>query len=50
LIVHVGVRDMEHLKNFISEHFNRHLVVERVETSVVFDHETQYAMPILDPQ
>jgi DNA-binding Lrp family transcriptional regulator len=50
LIVHVGVRDMEHLKNFISEHFNRHSVVERVETSVVFDHETRYAMPILDPK
>jgi DNA-binding Lrp family transcriptional regulator len=50
LIVHVGVRDMEHLKNFISEHFNCHPVVERVETSVVFDHETQYAMPILGPQ
>jgi DNA-binding Lrp family transcriptional regulator len=46
LIVHVAVRDMEHLKEIISQHFNRHVVVMRVETSVVFNHETQHAMPI----
>lgn len=45
LIVHVAVRDMEHLKEIISQHFNRHAVVMRVETSVVFNHETQHAMP-----
>ncbi|MFC5740342.1 Lrp/AsnC family transcriptional regulator [Dyella tabacisoli] len=46
LIVHVAVRDMEHLKEIISQHFNRHAVVIRVETSVVFNHETRHAMPI----
>lgn len=48
LIVHVAVRDMEHLKEIISQHFNRHAVVMRVETSVVFNHETQHAMPLSD--
>jgi DNA-binding Lrp family transcriptional regulator len=46
LIVHVAVRDMEHLKELISRHFNRHAVVVRVETSVVFSRETQHAMPV----
>lgn len=46
LIVHVAVRDMEHLKELISEHFNRHAVVVRVETSVVFNRETQHALPV----
>jgi DNA-binding Lrp family transcriptional regulator len=50
LIVHVVVRDMEHLKNLISEHFNRYSVVERVETSVVFDHKARHEMPILDTE
>ena len=49
LIVHVVVHDMEHLKAIISEHFNRHAVVERVETSVVFNRRTQYAMPLAEP-
>jgi DNA-binding Lrp family transcriptional regulator len=47
MIVHVVVRDMEHLKLIISQHFNRHAVVERVETSVVFNHEQRHAMPQL---
>ena len=46
LIVHVAVRDMEHLKEIISQHFNRHAVVERVETSVVFNHQERHAMPL----
>lgn len=45
LIVHVAVRDMEHLKELISKHFNRHAVVVRVETSVVFNRKTQHAIP-----
>jgi DNA-binding Lrp family transcriptional regulator len=45
LIVDVVVRDMRHLKEIISEHFNRHDVVLRVETSVVFDSRRQHAMP-----
>jgi DNA-binding Lrp family transcriptional regulator len=46
LIVHVVVRDMEHLKELISMHFNSHSVVERVETSVVFSHADRYAIPL----
>jgi DNA-binding Lrp family transcriptional regulator len=46
LIVHVVVRDMEHLKLIISEHFNRHAVVQRVETSVVFNGRQKHAMPL----
>lgn len=48
LIVHVVVRDMEHLKDIISQHFNRHAVVERVETSVVFNRQQQYGIPMAD--
>jgi DNA-binding Lrp family transcriptional regulator len=48
LIVHVAARDMEHLKLIISQHFNRHAVVERVETSVVFNHQQRHAMPHSD--
>ena len=45
LIVDVVVRDMQHLKEVISEHFNRHDVVLRVETSMVFDSRRQHALP-----
>lgn len=45
LIVNVVVHDMQHLKTIISEHFNRHDVVLRVETSVVFTNRQQYVMP-----
>ncbi|WP_284384595.1 Lrp/AsnC family transcriptional regulator [Dyella flava] len=47
LIVHVVVRDMQHLKEIISEHFNRDAAVLRVETSVVFDRRQQSTMPIV---
>lgn len=46
LIVHVVARDMEHLKAIISEHFNRHAVVLRAETSVVFNRQQQHVMPL----
>ncbi|WP_426663530.1 Lrp/AsnC family transcriptional regulator [Rhodanobacter aciditrophus] len=45
LIVDVVVRDMQHLKEIISTHFNRHDVVLRVETSMVFDSQRQHVMP-----
>jgi DNA-binding Lrp family transcriptional regulator len=50
LIVHVAVRDMEHLKDVISRHFNRHNVVVRVETSVVFSHEANHTIPVADAE
>lgn len=46
MVVHVVARGMEHLKAIISEHFNRHAVVLRVETSVVFNHQQQHVMPL----
>jgi len=46
LIVHVAVRDMERLKNLISEHFNLHPCVICVETSVIFDRDAQHQIPI----
>lgn len=45
LIVGVVVRDMQHLKTIISEHFNRHDVVLRVETSMVFNSQKQHVIP-----
>jgi DNA-binding Lrp family transcriptional regulator len=41
LILHLAVRDMEQLKLAISEHFNRHASVLSVETSIVFNRQTQ---------
>jgi hypothetical protein len=46
----VAVCDMEHLKELISKHFNRHAVVARVETSVVFGRETQHALPVSEKE
>ena len=48
LIVHLAVRDMEQLKRVISEHFNRHACVLRVETSVVFNRLVRHEIPIAD--
>jgi DNA-binding Lrp family transcriptional regulator len=46
LIVHLAVGDMKQLKLVISEHFNRHACVLRVESSVVFNRQTQFSIPI----
>jgi len=36
------------LKRVISEHFNRHACVLRVETSVVFNRMVRHEIPIAD--
>jgi DNA-binding Lrp family transcriptional regulator len=46
LMVHVVARNMEQLKGLISEHFNRHPRVIRVETSIVFDRQTRHEIPV----
>jgi DNA-binding Lrp family transcriptional regulator len=46
LVAHVAVRDMEQLKEVISEHFNRHACVTRTETAVVFNRVTRHEIPI----
>src|ERR1700748_3576283 len=50
LLVHVVVRDMNQLKRVISDHFNSHACVNRVETSVVFHRETQHEIPIAETE
>jgi len=48
LVAHVAVRDMEQLKEVISEHFNRHACVTRAETAVVFNRVAQHEIPITE--
>jgi DNA-binding Lrp family transcriptional regulator len=48
LVVHVAVSDMEQLKEVISEQFNRHALVTRAETAVVFNRVTKHEIPITD--
>jgi len=42
MVVHVAVRDMEHLRNLALDHFTNRPVVVRIETSVVFDSRVRY--------
>jgi len=44
LIVHVAIRDMEHLKNLAYD-LTTHPTVERLETSVVFEAWKHYHLP-----
>jgi DNA-binding Lrp family transcriptional regulator len=44
LIVHIVIRDMEHLKNVAYE-FTTHPTVERIETSVIFQAWKQPGLP-----
>jgi DNA-binding Lrp family transcriptional regulator len=46
LVVHLVVRDMLQLKRVISEHFNGHPCVIRVETSIVFNRQSNHCIPI----
>lgn len=46
LVVHVAVESMERLKQVISDRFNRHACVLRVETSMVFDHHVHHDLPV----
>ncbi|HZU23037.1 MAG TPA: Lrp/AsnC family transcriptional regulator [Terriglobales bacterium] len=45
LIVHVAIRDMEHLKNLAYD-LTSHATVERLETSVVFEAWKHYLLPV----
>lgn len=44
LVVHVVIRDMEHLKNLAYD-FTTHPTVERIETSVIFQAWKQHDLP-----
>ncbi len=37
-IVHIAVRDSDHLRDFVLQHLSAHPAVASTRTSVVFDH------------
>jgi DNA-binding Lrp family transcriptional regulator len=46
LIVHVAVKDIDHLRNLGFDHFASQRVVVNIETSIVFDSRTRNELPI----
>ena len=44
LIVHIAIRDTEHLKNLVYE-FTVSPIIERIETSVLFESWSQHRLP-----
>ncbi len=47
-LVHVAVRDVEHLRALGAEAFTSHKLVAHVETSLIFDHRRSHVLPALD--
>jgi len=47
VVVHVMVRDMQHLKDLVLDQFTNRPGVNRIETSVIFDRRQRYDLPIL---
>jgi DNA-binding Lrp family transcriptional regulator len=46
LIVHVVVRDTQHLKDLALDQFTNRPGVTRIETSIIFDARRRYEMPV----
>ena len=46
LVVHVAVRDIDHLKNLAFDRFTNQPAVVRIETSIVFDSRVRYELPL----
>lgn len=46
VIVHVAVRDTQHLKDLALDHFTSRPAVTRIETSIIFDARRQHALPV----
>ncbi|MCH7547966.1 MAG: Lrp/AsnC family transcriptional regulator [Candidatus Krumholzibacteriota bacterium] len=44
-LVHVAVRDPLHLRDLVLEAFSTHDEVDRVETSLIFDHSRRWSLP-----
>lgn len=44
-LVHVAVRDVDHLRSLVSERISRHEAIGHVETSLIFDHQRQTSWP-----
>jgi DNA-binding Lrp family transcriptional regulator len=45
VIVHVLVRDTQHLKDLALDHFTSRPAVTRIETSIIFDARRRHALP-----
>lgn len=46
VIVHVAVRDTQHLKDLALDHFTSRAAVTRIETSIIFEARRQHALPV----
>jgi DNA-binding Lrp family transcriptional regulator len=46
LVVHVAVKDIEHLRNLAFDRFTSQRVVVKIETSIVFDSRVRNELPI----
>ena len=44
-LVHVAVRDAEHLRTVVLEYFSTRPEVVHIETSLVFEHEYRWELP-----
>ena len=49
LVVHVVVRDMQHLKDLALDQFTNRPAVTRIETSIIFDARRRYELPVFVP-
>ena len=48
-LVHVAVRDSDHLRNLALDHFTTRPEVAQIETHLIFEHQQKPALPILIP-
>jgi len=46
VVVHVAVRDTQHLKDLALDHFTSRPAVTRIETSIIFDARRRHALPV----
>jgi DNA-binding Lrp family transcriptional regulator len=46
LVVHVVVRDTQHLKDLALDHFTNRTGVTRIETSIIFEARRRYELPV----
>ena len=49
LVVHVVVKDTQHLKDLALDQFTNRAGVTRIETSIVFDARRRYELPVFRP-
>ena len=49
LVVHVVVRDMQHLKDLALDQFTNRAAVTRIETSIIFDARRRHELPVFAP-